>query len=115
MKNKIIVVTVPVILSILLTLFFTFSGAAIITLILSPINGCGLLLGLTNLALLTQPKLRFIIINIVLGILIFSLLYFGNKSFLKEYVTMGAVVGLVTGVVGAIFIKKSASVYLGDN
>jgi hypothetical protein len=115
MKNKVIVFIVPVILSILLTLYFTISGTSIITFILSPINGCGLLLGLANLALLTQPTLRFIIINVVLGILIFSLLYFGNKDFLKEYVTMGVVVGLITGVVGSLFIKKSSSAYLSDN
>jgi hypothetical protein len=102
MKNKIIVVIIPIILSILLTLYFTLSGTPIITVILSPINGCGVLLGLANLALLTQPTLRFIIINIILGILIFSLLYFGNNNFLKEYVTMGAFVGLITGVVGAL-------------
>jgi hypothetical protein len=107
MKNKIIVMLTPVILSILVSLYLTFSGTPLVYVILSPINGCGVLLGLANLGLLSQSTVKFIIINIVLGILIFSLLYFMNKNFLKEFLIIGAFIGLITGAVGAIFKNLS--------
>jgi hypothetical protein len=106
MKNKIIVVIVPILLSILLSLYLTFSGTSLLNAILTPVTGCGLLLGLSNLAFLSQPTLKYILINVILGMLIFCLLYFGNNNFLLEYFLMGAVVGLITGVVNSLFIRK---------
>jgi hypothetical protein len=105
MKNKIFVFLVPVILSILLSLYFTHSGASLIITILNPVNGCGLLLGLANLYFFTQPTLRYILINAILGILIFSFLYFWNKEFFLSFVLIGGVIGLTTGVIGSVTKK----------
>jgi hypothetical protein len=108
MKNKIIVILVPVILSILLSLYFTLSGTPLIRAILTPLTACGLILGLVNLILGTVSKLMYVLLNILFGILIFSLLYFGNKEFFKEYILMGAVIGFITGVIGSL-LKKTVS------
>lgn len=106
MKNKIIIILVPVFSSILLSLYLTLSSASLLSAIITPITGCGLLLGLANLAFLSQSTLKYILINVILGMLIFCLLYFVRRDFLVESLIIGAVIGLITGIIGAI-LKNS--------
>lgn len=106
MKNKLVIVLVPTILAALVSVYLTFSGESLINAMISPLTGCGVLLGLLNLALLKLPKMVFVLLNIVLGIVVFALLYFVNSAYLSQYILVGGIVGLLTGIINSFFNRQ---------
>ncbi|EFK60138.1 hypothetical protein ACR776_04235 [Sphingobacterium spiritivorum] len=105
MKNKIIIVLVPIILAALISAYLTFEGS-FINAVLSPLTGCGALLGLLNLGLTKISKLVCIILNTILGILIFALLYFVKAEYILQYLLIGGIIGLLTGIINSLLISR---------
>lgn len=105
MKNKIIIVLVPIILAALVSVYFLYEGS-FISAVFSPLTGCGVLLGLLNLGLTRVSKAVCIILNIILGALIFALLYFVKPEFLQYCLVIGAIIGLLTGIINSLLINK---------
>ncbi|MBL7868407.1 MAG: hypothetical protein JNM71_10335 [Flavobacterium lindanitolerans] len=106
MKNKLIIVLVPTILAVLVSVYLMFSVESLINAIFSPLTGCGVLLGLLNLVLLKLPKLVFILLNIVFGIVVFALLYFVNSAYFSQYIFIGGVIGFLTGIFNTFFNRQ---------
>ncbi|WP_407480617.1 hypothetical protein [Elizabethkingia meningoseptica] len=105
MKNKIIIVLVPIILAALVSFYLIFEGL-FISAVFSSLTGCGVLLGLVNLGLTRVSKEVCIILNIILGALIFALLYFVRPEFLQHCLVIGAIIGLLTGIINSLLINK---------
>ena len=106
MKNKLVIVLVPTILAALVSTYLMFSSESLINAVFSPLTGCGVLLGMLNLALLKLPKLVFILLNIVLGIVIFALLYFVNSAYLSQYLFIGGIIGILTGIINTFLNRQ---------
>lgn len=107
MKKYIITIITAFLLTLLLTLYSMFNGSDLMSIIVNPLNLCGLLLGVVNISLLNLKIIQRVLVSSILGVIIFSLiLYLFNSEFSINYLIIGAIIGTLTPYISNFFINK---------